>query len=395
MPQIPRWQSVCASLALALVLASCSKPAAVEQISETRTLTTPREVPKQDLSSAERLGTLSQPVAPQGAMQPQFSWVTPEGWAEVPATQFRPVNLRPAGDPKAECYVTQLGGGITENVNRWRGQMGQPPVDDAAIAALPKKPLMGAEAYYVEVEGNYTGMSGDQNNPDFKMIGLILPLGGTSVFVKFTGPKALVEQELPKFDAFCASIRPPGAPQSQVAAATPPPAPASAEVQAPAATTPPAAAAPMPAPQSSAGAELKWIVPAGWVQKGGKTSFREVTFAPAEGSNTECYISKLGNLGGGMKPNLDRWAGQMGAEPLSEEAIAALPKIRVLGKESPLVELKGTYRDMSGGSHPDSIMLGTISEVGTDAYFIKMVGPAAEVEAQKAGFTAFCESLAL
>ncbi len=122
---------------------------------------------------------------------------------------------------------------------------------------------------------------------------------------------------------------------------------------------------------------------------------REVTFTLGPDSKTECYIAKLSNRGGGVDANLNRWAGQMGLEPMSAEALAALPKIKVLGSDCRMVELKGSYTDMSGGAHPDSLMLGTIAEVGTDAYFIKLVGPASEVESQKANFTAFCESLAL
>ena len=141
--------------------------------------------------------------------------------------------------------------------------------------------------------------------------------------------------------------------------------------------------------------KFAFTAPAGWVQKGGKTAFREITFAAAEGSPAECYVTELANTGGGLEANVNRWAGQMGAESLTADAIAALPKIKVFGNDAPVAEFRGTFSGMGGDAHPDYTMLGTLSDAGGSTYFIKMVGPAAEMEAQKSNFTAFCESLTL
>lgn len=409
MPRFSLGLAVCAGVAAMLTAASCNRSGVVEQISETRTLITPKEAPKQDASSAERFGMTGGGMA-RGPVQASFSWKTPEGWEELPAKQFRNINLRPAGDPKAECYVSTARGSLAENVNRWRTQMALDPVDDATIAALPKKPLMGGQAAYVELDGNFKGMSGDQDNPDFRMVGLVLEqASGESVFVKMTGPKALIEQELPKFEEFCASIAEGGADPhgSMVASAQAsdlpeghPPigaaqgAPAAAEGDLPDGHPPIDATQPKMSAPIAGGTALSWTAPEGWVQ-GAPRAMREVTFTAGANGGSECYVAKLSNLGGGVNANLDRWAGQMGLDPLGADAIAALPKVKVLGNECPVVELKGTYTDMQGGSHPDSLMLGTIAVVGTDAYFVKMVGPVDEMEPQKANFVAFCESLKL
>lgn len=376
----------------AMTLASCNKYGGTQEITETRTLVTPKEAPKGDVSSAERFGMTGSGM-PMAAAQPGFTWTTPEGWEELPSKQFRPINLRPAGDPAAECYVSQLGGtggGLTENINRWRNQMQLEPIDDAAVAALPKKPLLDGEASYIDLDGTYTGMGTGEGSPDFKMVGLMLTTGGSAVFVKMTGPKALVEQELPKFDAFCASLKA-GSPDPHGGMM------AGGATDAPGSDLPeghPPINPQMQTAGAASGTDLQWTAPEGWIQ-GGPRAMREVTFTLANDSGTECYISKLSNLGGGLEANLNRWAGQMGLDPLSADAIAALPTITVLGSDCPVVELRGNYTDMSGGAHPDSLMLGTIAVVGTDAYFIKMVGPAADMDAQKANFTAFCESLKL
>ncbi|MDZ4859261.1 MAG: hypothetical protein SGI88_09760 [Candidatus Hydrogenedentes bacterium] len=383
----------CAFAAVLLLGLSCGQEqTGSQEITETRTLTTPAEAPPANVSSAERLGMVRQPAA-NAAAQPRFSWTTPDGWTEQPATAMRAINVRPAGDPNSECYLTLLdggGGGLAANVNRWRGQMGLGAIDDAAVAALLKKPLLGMDATYVEVEGVYGGMSGQQQLPDYKLAGLVLAAGDMAVFVKMTGPKAVIDQELPKFSTFCDSIAMagPATPES--------PAP----TQAPAATAGPADAA-MPAdqpqiveptPTTQAGSGLTWTAPAGWTQSASRP-MREVSFTMGAEGKTECYMSKLGNRGGGIEPNINRWAGQMGLGPLTAEEIAALPKVTVLGKASPLVEFRGNYTDMSGASFEEYVMLGTIAESGDAAIFVKLVGPASDVEAEKSNFVSFCESL--
>ena len=47
---------------------------------------------------------------------------------------------------------------------------------------------------------------GGEAKKGYKMLGLILTAQGGAVFVKMTGPKALVEANSEKFDAFCKSL---------------------------------------------------------------------------------------------------------------------------------------------------------------------------------------------
>ena len=107
---------------------------------------------------------------------------------------------------------------------------------------------------------------------------------------------------------------------------------------------------------------------------------------------TECYVAVLGG-GGGLEANVNRWRGQLGLGPLSAEEIDALPRVPVLGSEAPLVEARGEYTDMAGESHEDHALLGTIVARGGSMLFVKMVGPRAEVEAERGRFLAFVQSL--
>ena len=356
----------------AALLAGCGQSAAVKEITETRPSQHPVNIPP-GLTTAQRFGMrMASNQAPAPSALP-FTFDVPEGWTEAPANSMRIVNLVPAGDPRAECYVTVLpggGGGIEANVNRWRSQMSLEPYTAEEFAALPEKALLGADAVYVEFEGLYKGMSGDQNEPDFKLAGLILPLNDRGLFVKMLGPKDVVDREMAQFDAFCASltIRQPAA-QSQTAAST------------------------SGGHAHQDGLEITWSAPEGWNQ-GADRPMRAVTYTMGENDSTECYVSVFPGDAGGLVPNINRWAQQIGAEPLTEPVVAELPTVTIMGAQAPMVELSGAFSDsMSGTEIADATLLGAIAEHAGHSIFVKLVGPAADVAQQKERFVAFCESI--
>jgi hypothetical protein len=302
-----------------------------------------------------------------------FTYDVPEGWTEAPANSMRIVNLVPGGDPRAECYLTVLpggGGGVEANVNRWRNQMSLEPYTSEEFAALPKKTLLGMDAVYVEFDGVYQGMSGDQNEPDFTMAGIVLPLNDRGVFVKMLGPRDVIAREMGRFDAFCASltIRQPAA-HAQTAASS-----GGGHVH-------------------EDGLDLTWTAPDGWDQSPDRP-MRAVTFTMGENGATECYVSVFPGDAGGLVSNINRWAQQIGADPLSEPAIAELPVVTIMGGQAPLLEFTGAFSDsMSGTEIADATLLGAIGEHAGYSIFVKLVGPAADVAQQKERFVAFCESI--
>ena len=147
------------------------------------------------------------------------------------------------------------------------------------------------------------------------------------------------------------------------------------------------AAAPPGAGEGGAG--LDWDVPAGWVV-GAVRSMRLVTF---NSGGVECYIAELGGMGGGAEANFNRWRGQLGQPPLAAGEFDALPKIRVLNQDAPLMDVVGTYRGMGDSEQANSKLLGTLASDGERTFFVKMVGPATEVEQQREAFLGLCASL--
>ena len=138
----------------------------------------------------------------------RFQWELPDGWTAQPPTPMRAANFALAASSEVECYISVLagtGGGVQANINRWQQQMGQPTLSPEDIAALPILPMLGESATYVEITGEFRGM-GSKAQSDYMMLGVICPLGNETVFVKITGPAAVLQAEKDNFKAFCSSL---------------------------------------------------------------------------------------------------------------------------------------------------------------------------------------------
>lgn len=136
--------------------------------------------------------------------------------------------------------------------------------------------------------------------------------------------------------------------------------------------------------------QFKWTDPPGW-EKTENRSMRLVTFTTQNGT-VECYASLLSGPAGGVEANINRWRQQMAQPALTAEQISALKKIKMLGKDSPLVEITGEFSGMSGQAVPGQKMLGVVCPLEQQTVFVKMVGPEAGVTPETDHFTAFCES---
>ena len=110
-------------------------------------------------SSPEAMANMSIPNAAAAGPKP-FNWATPEKWTDKPGNSMRIGSFAmpgPGGD--ADVSISQLGGmagGLVANINRWRGQIGLSPQDDATImAAGTEVPTgMGAPALVYEIFGD-------------------------------------------------------------------------------------------------------------------------------------------------------------------------------------------------------------------------------------------------
>ncbi len=365
-------------ICLLLVHSDCSEPTRDLDYAGRRSAP-PLDGPVRAMSAGERFGAGRPASADHSGESDEnpLSWDVPDGWVELAPTQMRMVNLR-VGD-EGECYLTILGGdggGITGNVNRWRGQIGLGELSDSEVAALPKMDVLGREASLVDLRGSYTGM-GSAAREDWALLGAITTSSRFTLFVKFIGPQALLEREAAGFESFCSSL---------VFTAE-----AGGSASSPHGDTPPVAPGRGPAGAGDSGG-FSWDVPAGWVPEPGG-GMRLVTFRVGA---VECYVVVLGGDGGGVVGNIQRWVGQLGLELPSEADVAAMPLIDVLGVEAPLLEATGAYTGMGAAeATPDTTMLGVPCLISGRAVFIKMLGPKVEVAAQRESFLSFASSLTL
>ncbi len=305
---------------------------------------------------------------PKDAGQPKvLDWTVPPGWVENPRNPQRQGGFTVAGNPEADCSITILGGeggGTVQNVNRWLSQFDQAPLSPEAVARLPKRPVLGTQGIVVEAAGAFKGMGGGAGKPGFKLLGLMAQISvvghPVTCFVKLVGPAAVVDAERARFEALCDSLK------SRV----------SAEPQ-------------EPEPPKDKPA-IEWSAPSEW-RKLGSAPMRIVTFGAA--TRTECYISSLQGDAGGLAANVNRWRGLYGMPKLDDASIAALPKIKLLGQDVVLVQAAGDYQDMQGEKHPGYAMLGVMSKKGDQSIFVRMIGPAAEVDAERERFVAFVGSI--
>ncbi len=125
----------------------------------------------------------------------------PEGWSVGPENPMRKGSFVVPGPDgsRAELAVTAFPGsvgGLTANVNRWRGQIGLPPADEASIIASAQAAKVGAD------EGQrFVMRSGDgAKATDAVMV----PKGGSTWFLKLSGDAKAVEAAGPAFIKFIA-----------------------------------------------------------------------------------------------------------------------------------------------------------------------------------------------
>jgi hypothetical protein len=110
-------------------------------------------------------------------------WTLPAGWKEVPGGgPMRYATLTAPVSGKLEVTVIRLpgpAGGELPNVNRWRNQLGLPPIGEAELPAARK--VLGTKAGELNV---YDFTSGDKRS---RTIAGSAAVQGESWFLKMTG----------------------------------------------------------------------------------------------------------------------------------------------------------------------------------------------------------------
>jgi hypothetical protein len=141
-----------------------------------------------------------------------FNFNRPANWEWVtPASTMRKAQLKvkDADGKVGEVLFFEFSGAagsVKANVDRWLGQFEEPR--EKANAKVEETTVGRTKVTYVSAEGTYkSGMPGGPTTPmsDYALLGAILESGDMNVFVKLTGPKALVKASTAEFKKMISS----------------------------------------------------------------------------------------------------------------------------------------------------------------------------------------------
>jgi hypothetical protein len=147
----------------------------------------------------------SQPMAaipPQDTGPPPIKWETPENWTAVSPSSMRYASFTAPAENGEKIDISVVtfpgdGGSDPDNINRWRGQIGLPPIDKNVVTSRIA-PLKTADA---------TFSTADIVGAKARTIAAWTRHDGRVWFFKATGPNAAVEKEKPNFVKFIESVR--------------------------------------------------------------------------------------------------------------------------------------------------------------------------------------------
>lgn len=287
-----------------------------------------------------------------------FVFELPEKWVELPPKTMRNINIGFEEEASAQCYLTILkgnGGGILDNINRWRGQLSQAPVEEKDIQNLPQVEILNQQGFLISIAGTLGEKTEDQ------LLAIILQTEKTFYSLKFTGPETFVTQQKNNFLAFAKSIKENVNKTDHQHAH-------SAEKEEQANT-------------------LTFETPEGW-QSDSLNKMRYANFKWPEMGDTQCYITLLPLINDVVKMNINRWRDQMGQAPLTQQEETDLEIIKTAIGDCTYVDI--LQKDQA--ENPSRI-LGGIIITKENSIFIKMVGSSKFIEPQKEHFKSIIQSL--
>ena len=310
---------------------------------------------------------------------PPFTDTPPAHWKKQALSPMRLASYRIEGEGGVAVDISfsilrRAPGSTLANINRWRDQLGLPPIDDAALkqASIPVKTSFG-DGIAVEIEGLVAGADAAK---DGRMVGAIADKDTEAWFFKMRGNSALTASEKTNFIAWIQTVKPATAALAAPVApvGTPPP---------PAAPVAPAAG---PVPAVAGDGSLTWQVPAGWALAPAASAMRYATFSipGPDGAKGELIVSHFpGNVGSDLD-NVNRWRQQVDLPPVDAAGLAPLITQLAAGpKTLSVIDVTGTQVRLITGW----------TRHGSESWFFKLTGPDALIGAEKAKFTGFLESV--
>jgi hypothetical protein len=280
----------------------------------------------------------------------------PANWEPRPLSEMRQASFLVKGEhgAVADVSLVKLGpaaGNVLDNVNRWLGQLRQPPVTPGKLTGMIQKlPTARGEVDVVDLTGKPE--DGDASK-DGRIIGAIASDEGASFF-KMRGNAALVGAEKEEFLKWIAAVRAGAGNQS----------PAMAQVAAPTSDKP----------------EVKWDVPPDW-SPGAASAMRYASFA-VPSDNVDISVVTFPGDGGDDLGNINRWRQQLGLPPADANANNIVP-LRTNETTFSTIDIAGaSTRTVAAWTRKNG-----------RTWFFKLTGPSNDVEKEKPNFVKFVQSV--
>jgi len=126
----------------------------------------------------------------------------PESWSLATPSSFEKARFTVSefgGSANVSMAVLQGdGGGLLENVNRWRGQLGLDRLEQKdLLTELKPVVALGENARLVDING-----TSNRSQLEERMVGVIVPQGELTWFYKLMGTPSVVEKSREEFLAY-------------------------------------------------------------------------------------------------------------------------------------------------------------------------------------------------
>jgi hypothetical protein len=280
----------------------------------------------------------------------------PTNWEPQPLSQMRQASFLVKGENGAVADISfvKLGpaaGNVLDNVNRWLGQLGQPPVTPEKLTEMIRKlPTARGEVDVVDLNGKPE--DGDASK-DGRIIGAIASDDGMSFF-KMRGNAALVGAEKEKFLKWIAAMCGGGGAEPT--------------------------AMPQLAGPTLSQPQIKWDIPADW-SPGPTSAMRYASFA-VPSDNVDISVVTFPGDGGDDLGNINRWRQQLGLPPANASTSNVVP-LKTNETTFSTIDIAGANkRTVAAWTRKDG-----------HAWFFKLTGPSNGVEKEKPNFVKFVQSV--
>lgn len=327
-----------------------------------------------------------------------IAWQLPAGWQEVSDPtgggqfgRFATIQVSES-DPNLLLAVNRVSmSSMVSNLNRWEGQLDIQPTPEADAEKKVKTfEVESHPGFVVDLTGSKTDDKTQTKTPT-RMLAALINSGGEEAWsFKMEGPPEKIAEQASSFDAFVRSVRFPGHDHSHDGhdhdagdphGGVPP-------------TTGPAPSAQAQAGDAKSYKLTTFTTPTGWVQDPTERMMRSATFFVGTGDGkAEVIVSKLRVNGfGSMLNNVNRWRGEVGLPPTSDEHNESFAQSQIAGANAIVFDFDGAKTPGVDAAKAKRSYVAMLAK-GADVWFIKLIGPSKTVSDQRANYDAFLQSL--